>query len=65
MVRLAPAHLVAMAMAVFALGFLVAAFLGNPPPTLRLVFGVGLLVVAFLTWGSQLLFAHAAGEGEA
>jgi ABC-type multidrug transport system permease subunit len=64
MVQVAPGNLVAMAMALFGLGLLVAAFLGDPPPTLRLGFGIGLLVLALLTSGAQLLFAHAARDEE-
>ena len=62
--QVAPANLVALFFAVIGFGLLVAAFLGDPPPLLRLGFGISFLVLALLTSGVQLLLRNAASDAE-
>lgn len=57
---LAPAHVVAIGLACFGLGLIAAAFVGEPFGLSRLLLGIGLLVVAMITSGIQLLNRHGA-----
>jgi hypothetical protein len=56
----APATYVALALAVFGLGSVAAAFLGEGFALARLVLGLALLGLALLVAGAQALLAHAA-----
>lgn len=51
----APAHVVALALACFGLGLIMAAFAGGSFGALRLFGGLGLLILAMITSGIQLL----------
>ena len=63
--RLAPAHVAAIACGFFGLGLIAAAFLGEALGAVRLVGGIGLLVLAMILSGVQALLRHGAGaEGK-
>jgi hypothetical protein len=60
----APAHAVAFAMAFFGLGLIAAAFLGDAFGAFRLLGGLGLLALALIVSGLQVLLRHGAGAAE-
>jgi len=62
--QIAAAHLAAIALGVFGLGLVVAAFIGSTFGEVRLFIGIGLLVVAMVTSGLQLLATGGATRDE-
>ncbi len=60
----APARLAAVALAVLGLGLIAAAIAGESFAALRLYVGLGLLVLALLASGLQVLLRSGAPQGE-
>ena len=61
---LAPAHVIAIALACLGLGLVAAAFIGEPFRLARLLLGIGLVVVAMIASGIQALNRHGAPAKE-
>jgi hypothetical protein len=60
----APAHVAALAMACFGLGLIAAAFLGEAFGAVRLLGGLGLLALALIVSGLQVLSRNGAAARE-
>ena len=63
--QLAPAHVISIAMAMFGLGLIVAAFVGEGFAAMRLFLGLALFIGALIVSGIQLLARNgASSKGE-